>query len=537
MSEVDGNMTERLHALLSAQCERGLNEAEHAELELLVSDHADLRQLYIRYLFVHARLQEDYSRCSPQAPTGRFHEFDAAAAERPNSAANTSLPTVPPRDHRLRLNYQLIGSRIAVAASFYGVFSLLSWSLISGIQPPNNPEVEVAANPVQAALATLTASTAAQWKNSRPLREGTRLSADRYELISGTAEIRFDGGAMVSLQAPAILDLRSIGNCLLSRGRLTAVVPRVAHGFTVLTPTARIVDLGTEFGVVVDRTEATHVEVFAGEVLLSSVSRLDLSDVPLRLVAGEVWRVNSIGQIAAVAPRPEGFLGVDGKRKYTRHASRPASRGGSVEPDRSLWTVNTELPKEDASVSIESGLLRIVNRGYLISRQEYRPSPERPVRVTGKFYWVTPSDSFQLATRSDGMPGDEFGELREGLEFGYWPSHPEFTGILVRGDKLRIEDVRREGELDAIPGMVLAFELVDHGEHVRFAIWQSSLPQNRLTFTARVTHDAVLKHHVVLHNRERTEFENVLYVDGFQIEQPAVTKSPNSIDGNSQSRS
>jgi hypothetical protein len=307
------------------------------------------------------------------------------------------------------------------------------------------------------------------------------------------------------------------------------------------TPTARVVDLGTEFGMLVDDSATTHVEVFSGEVSLSKLSTPSLESRSARMFAGDVRRVSSDGMIGLAEPRRDGFVGVGGGRKSARSIDeiarqrRPSTRDSKV--DESQWSTNLEIPQGSAEVSMQAGLFRIVNRGYLISREEFRPSAEQPIRVTGKFYWDGPTDSFQLATRGSGIPCDGAGELSDGLEFGYWPSHPEFTGILVRGDKLRVEDVHSEGKLEANPGMVLAFELVDRGDDVRFAIWQSSLPENRLTFSARVTHDSVLKHHVVLHNRERTEFENVLYVDGFKIEQPAATETHRSVDGNSPAKS
>jgi hypothetical protein len=52
-----------------------------------------------------------------------------------------------------------------------------------------------------------------------------------------------------------------------THGKLAAAVPRAARGYTIITPTAEVVDLGTEFGVSVDRSGASEVHVFDGEVV------------------------------------------------------------------------------------------------------------------------------------------------------------------------------------------------------------------------------------------------------------------------------
>jgi hypothetical protein len=98
-------------------------------------------------------------------------------------------------------------------------------------------------------------------KPGRDMRPGKTLRLER-----GLAEIEFDRGARVILQGPAGLDLVSGSSARLLYGTLTARVPAHARGFTVLSPSGRVVDLGTEFGLSVDRGGATSIRVFKGEV-------------------------------------------------------------------------------------------------------------------------------------------------------------------------------------------------------------------------------------------------------------------------------
>ena len=66
-----------------------------------------------------------------------------------------------------------------------------------------------------------------------------------------------------------MLELRSADEVFLRQGSLTARVPPPAVGFFVTTPLARVVDLGTEFDVVVDELGATQTLVRRGRVSLT----------------------------------------------------------------------------------------------------------------------------------------------------------------------------------------------------------------------------------------------------------------------------
>ena len=92
----------------------------------------------------------------------------------------------------------------------------------------------------------------------------------RYRLKEGFASILFDSGAKVTVEAPAELSLFSAGEMELFSGKIYAVVPKRAHGFSVMTAGNKIVDLGTEFGVELDDLGNTQLHVTKGETLLYS---------------------------------------------------------------------------------------------------------------------------------------------------------------------------------------------------------------------------------------------------------------------------
>lgn len=117
-----------------------------------------------------------------------------------------------------------------------------------------------------AAVATLDRCGGCVWKEGRDRREGTRLGRGRLRLVSGTAVVHFDGGALALLTGPAELDLESDDSARLVAGDVTIHAPEEAIGFTLRTPGHEIIDLGTEFHVTVGKTGETAVEVLDGEI-------------------------------------------------------------------------------------------------------------------------------------------------------------------------------------------------------------------------------------------------------------------------------
>ena len=95
----------------------------------------------------------------------------------------------------------------------------------------------------------------------------------KYELASGLMEITYDTGAKVILQGPVKYEVESAAGGYLAVGKLTGkVTTEAARGLTIRTPTATVTDLGTEFGVEVDKQGSTISHVFRGSVRLQAVS-------------------------------------------------------------------------------------------------------------------------------------------------------------------------------------------------------------------------------------------------------------------------
>ncbi|MCG8451510.1 MAG: FecR domain-containing protein [Pirellulales bacterium] len=117
-------------------------------------------------------------------------------------------------------------------------------------------------------IATVTGAVDCKWKDaSTSAAYGEVLDTERkLELLSGFIQLTFDSGAKVLLQGPVSLSTTSHDQAVLNEGKLTAAVPRRASGFTIRTPTAEIVDIGTAFGVRVNELRESEVHVLEGEV-------------------------------------------------------------------------------------------------------------------------------------------------------------------------------------------------------------------------------------------------------------------------------
>jgi hypothetical protein len=136
-----------------------------------------------------------------------------------------------------------------------------------------------------APLATVLLSEDCVWKGRESLPEGSRLLAGKIRLTSGTAILRFDGGAEAVLRGETTLELLSAVQARLITGEVVIRAEGDAAGFKLLTPASELTDLGTEFAVTVQRSGITELQVHDGQVGYGDA----IADAghALRLVAGK----------------------------------------------------------------------------------------------------------------------------------------------------------------------------------------------------------------------------------------------------------
>ena len=152
-------------------------------------------------------------------------------------------------------------------------------------------------------FASLAHTLDAQWGDGSEMVVGDRIAQQTIHLRSGFVRLAFDDGVEVTLQGPAVYELLGPGKTKLTDGLLTATVPQGGEGFTVETPVARVIDLGTSFGIDLREDGVSGVSVFDGEV---EVAVSDASETRL-LAEGESVRIGSDRQIEKVDFNPKRF--------------------------------------------------------------------------------------------------------------------------------------------------------------------------------------------------------------------------------------
>ncbi|USI27434.1 LamG-like jellyroll fold domain-containing protein [Alteromonas macleodii] len=135
---------------------------------------------------------------------------------------------------------------------------------------------------------------------------GKAFGAGELHLSEGYSELTLENGVVLVLEAPVSLTLNSPDRVTVSQGRLVARVPKNAIGFRIDTPSAEIVDLGTEFGVDVSQSGDSQVHVLEGEIK----ARADRSQSFQHVKKDEALAFNLADKIEQIANQPKAFMRV-----------------------------------------------------------------------------------------------------------------------------------------------------------------------------------------------------------------------------------
>lgn len=191
----------------------------------------------------------------------------------------------PPRQKRKASKFGIIFLAMNTAAIFF-------FFLFLRFVPPKGG-IEVA---------TLTDSINAKWANADSMDKGTRMAtrSDEFFLRNGLAELLFDNKTKVVIEGPAEFTLLAEDRIDLRYGRIYATVPPGAMGFTINTPTSRVIDLGTEFGVQADPFGDVYLHVIKGKTTLIAGEKTN--KVNLEVTAGHAKKVSSTTQEVSDIP-------------------------------------------------------------------------------------------------------------------------------------------------------------------------------------------------------------------------------------------
>jgi hypothetical protein len=286
-------------------------------------------------------------------------------------------------------------------------------------------------------------------KQNSPLRLG-----DGLALRSGLLEITYDTGARVILQGPVTYEVESPSGGFLSVGKLTARLEQksevkgqrsesanhpseiIHQKFAVRTPTAVVTDLGTEFGVEVDRQGRTQSHVFRGVVRVQTLGADGKPEGDAQML-----RENESAQ-------------VDGSRHFSKTTVAPAAtdRFIRVLPQRRIKTFDLVdvvaggdgfSGRRDRGIDPTNGRPTDANAGYMTGDETYHRVEGLPF-VDGVFIPHGRTDPVQID--SAGHTFADFGNAKNMTANCVWaggviPTNPPYA-ISTRLNKV---DYARRG--------------------------------------------------------------------------------------------
>lgn len=260
---------QKLQELASAAMDGTANEGQLIELTELLRESPEARDEYLAIADLHATLTTEI------------------AATQSTLESSTAEPVAMHRRNRI-----LIAAVAALAASLL---------LAVGWFAANDSDV------TPNSFATIAQATQAVWE-SDPMRIDDRIGTITMRLKSGLVRIEFDSGVEVSLEGPAVFKLVDVGKTELTSGILTATVPPGAEGFTVNTPSAQVIDLGTSFGIDLSNDGFSNVSVFDGEVEVATRNATQPDKIDKRLLSeGESVRIGTDQEVQDISFDPIPF--------------------------------------------------------------------------------------------------------------------------------------------------------------------------------------------------------------------------------------
>lgn len=234
-------------------------------------------------------------------------------------------------------------------------------------------------------VATMTDSLNAQWSQPfKAVAAGTRLFSNErpMELQSGLVKIAFDEGIDVVIEGPAKYRIADSFVIAMEYGRLYAHVAASGRGFTVETANARIVDLGTEFGVQTGSDGGTELHVFAGETTLISGAP-NSTRLKQFVYAGNARLISQTGEsVKDIALRPTAFARhIDSGSGFVWRGETSLDLADIVAGGNGL---GTGAPNAGLSVFTGNPVYTDDNLAFVQGPDGYRPVPRMPL-IDGVF--------------------------------------------------------------------------------------------------------------------------------------------------------
>jgi hypothetical protein len=298
-----------LRELIEKALDGSISPEELVRLDDCIVHNPEQRRYYCEYLYMTVGLM----RLCDYTPLTGVQEYDKLYLESLWNALfleEKAAPTVVTKestdtaevDHPKEQNQKISTQKVNKVFLFMAVVSLTTLLFII-------TSARFCQMLIPRGIATLSTSLHAAFTDNQTVVSGARLTNRKAPLLlqTGLIEIVFDGGARVLLEAPTEFRLKSANRMVLYTGQLFAFVPNYAKRFTLETPNARIIDMGTEFGVRVEKDGTSDLHLFKGKAVLTSDSG-SKDKRTQTLTAGQAKRVDASGRIRDIPIKEQAFV-------------------------------------------------------------------------------------------------------------------------------------------------------------------------------------------------------------------------------------
>lgn len=246
MSPSANVLLDELRRLANVMANGTASAADVARLSTMLRERPELHDAYLDFIDTHAALCWEFRNQAELSNTNRSAPVAIVTPRR--SVVSAWLPWTT-----------------AVFATVVAVIAWLHPGALPRRQPTNEAVIGIA-SARDSIVALLVDEAHAEFAPGRG-PDGVRFAPGEYELLKGVVHLRFSQGADMVLASPVRLEIVDSQHTRMTYGKVRVIAPPAAAGFTIKTPAADFVDLGTEFGLsVAPGNVASDLYVFDGQV-------------------------------------------------------------------------------------------------------------------------------------------------------------------------------------------------------------------------------------------------------------------------------
>ncbi|MBN2514384.1 MAG: NPCBM/NEW2 domain-containing protein [Sedimentisphaerales bacterium] len=417
----------RLSELILASLEGTIQPDEFEELQRRIESSPESAKAYVDFMLNHA-IVGHHAKTNPVGPSASDSavinwQFWNELAETEKSSPTVAVIESSPEETKI---FSVRDSRVERVTHSVNRFFLLtaivsSAALILLIALAYlNP-----AKPQPAAVIIDTLN--AKWMHSTasPAKGDVLFGKNEsVNLLSGIVKMEFAYGARVILEGPATFKTVSPDKMVLESGRMYASVPVKATGFTVMTPSSSVIDLGTEFGVEVDFAGSTNVHMFYGKtsLLAGALGNVQASRI---LETGQAKRVNPSGHLQDIPLNETGFVRALDSRTHFVWRGEKINLADIIGGGDGLGTGTI-----NQGIDVETGKAKLFEKATtsLHGKSQYVTVADNPL-IDGVFIPIVQNG--KLAVSSKGHAVDNFpqsaGDFWNGIFNGGWHEASNFS--------------------------------------------------------------------------------------------------------------